>query len=198
MRTELREESVVPNFASLICWTLFKPRKFANRIINLGKSVTNNKISNGFKIFHEWWIQMYTRWGSGERGIWIYFQLGITHLNSFVARMTIQFLERVAFTSLPPRKKRRSEMDQAEGYTGNTPSDSNYWYLYVPVNCRPGIIYDEESVANTKICFTVATRRQYAEKLWVSRRVQLSKERYYFQLKSNVKNGTQRWLPKRR
>lgn len=31
--------------------------------------------------------------------------------------MTIQFLERVAFTSLPPRKKRRSEMDQAEGYT---------------------------------------------------------------------------------
>lgn len=128
------------------------------------------------------------------RGIWIYFQLGITHLNSFAARMTIQFLERVAFTSLPPRKKRRSEMDQAGGgrgiYTGNTPSDSNYWYLYVPVNCRPGIIYDEESVANTKICFTVATRRQYAEKLWVSRRVQLSKERYYyFEVKSNVKNG---------
>lgn len=99
----------------------------------------------------------------------------------------------------PPSAQKASVRNgPSRGVHGNTPSDSNYWYLYVPVNCRPGIIYDEESVANTKICFTVATRRQYAEKLWVSRRVQLSKERYYFQLKSNVKNGTQRWLPKRR
>lgn len=58
-------------------------------------------------------------------------------------------------------------MDQAQ----HTEQHAFWQQLLIFIRTRKlsaRIIYDEESVVNTKICFTVATRRHCVEILWAS------------------------------